>query len=126
MTGNPLETRRECSDYKKFLEFGNDVFPILSLLDGETPPPNGPISMTCILSLRSGLDESEMVNAHLTETEPEFFIFRLLHALRHADEIGSNRVHFNHYIACIGLTPAPRLANQTAPFTGKIAILDAG
>ena len=79
-TENALENRRECSDYKELFKFGDDIWPILSLLDGETPPPNGSIGMTCILSLRPGLDESEMVNAHLTETKPEFPALGLLTA----------------------------------------------
>ena len=95
-TENALENRRECSDYKEFFQLRDDIRPVLSLLDGETPPPNRPVYVACILSLRPGLDESEMVNAHLTETKPEFFVFRLLHALRHADEIGSDGVHINH------------------------------
>ena len=95
-TENALENRRKCSDYKEFFQLRDDICPVFPLLYGETPSPDCPVNMACRLSLCSGLDESEMVNAHLTETEPEFPIFRFLHALRHADEIGSDRVHINH------------------------------
>ena len=125
LTGNPLEPRRKCSDYKELFQLRDDIRPVFSLLDGEAPPPNRPVNVACILSLCPGLDKSEMVNAHLTEAEPEFPVFRLLHTLYNADEIGSDGVHFNHQIACIGLAPAARLANQAAPFTGKIAVSEA-
>ena len=69
MTGNPLETRRKCSDCELF-EFRLDVnFTVKARLDGETPPPNRPVYVACILSLCPGLDKSEIINAHLAEDE---------------------------------------------------------
>ena len=77
-TENALENRRECSDCELY-EFRLDVnFTVKSRLDGETPPPNRPVYVACILSLCPGLDKSEMVNAHLTEAKPEIPALSLL------------------------------------------------
>ena len=70
-TENALENRRKCSDYKEFFQLRNNIQAISTFLNDKTPPPNCPVYVARILSLRSGLNKAQTVNTHLPETKPE-------------------------------------------------------
>ena len=110
-TENALENRRECLDYKVFFKLRLDVkLTVKSRLDGETPFPDGPVNVARIFSLRSGLDKSEIINAHLPEAKPKLPSLGLLAACQ-LFQICLDCFKVDEDITCIGLAPTARLVD---------------